>query len=198
MRRLAIATLLGAFLLSGCGSAMFSTSESGVKTVPDAPGNPSTTEPTTAAPASGASKPGEPAATESNVYARKYLELVSPPNCEQGRFHALIDTEQPHLDDWPWYQQQVLPAVETWVASLTTFSEELAHADWPPELQDYVDRLIEDLSARVTYLQKVLASTDFVSYNKAWDAPYPHDESSAELRAKLGLPPNSDEPLDYC
>ena len=123
-----------------------------------------------------------------------YLEIVAPGNCVIEQIEAI---EVPAQSDGAFSAEEWDEMVDAGLLSLyaqgseadIAFMEALAAYEWPENVQEDVNSLIQELSAAASWALDVSESQSFDDWLALWGNP-PESVSAAVVRAKLGLESN--------
>jgi hypothetical protein len=151
---------------------------------------------TTAAPTTTTTAPPDPGA--------RYLELVRETNCLRDRIDQVEGevTVDGFADDAEWsaIQAQLLPLYQEYSLSAVRFLEGLTSVTWPPEVQPNIDELITQLAEEAQATDAASAAANVGELSAArlrWSEAAATNPASV-IRAKLGLPTNVGDELEYC
>jgi hypothetical protein len=133
-------------------------------------------------------------------YRAQYLDLLTPNLCSNQETVAIQREIAPNNTvgpgDFPVIEEKLFPAWAARAEAIGEFQDGLANADWSDELTPLVDELIADLEeSRVSY-KTASELTTFDAF-AAFVFPATGDGED-KVRAKLDLPTDQDDAIDWC
>ncbi|WNM27342.1 hypothetical protein RN607_14255 [Demequina capsici] len=128
-----------------------------------------------------------PAAVEVEITleeaGQQYLDIVRPVNeailAKKDAWDAAVDAS-----DW----ETLTEISATWEDANRAFVDAMLTAEWPDDLQPYVDTIVTDTADDIAFYAGVAKATTVDEFQTAW--LYPVDFSNAaaqDLRIRLGL-----------
>jgi hypothetical protein len=129
--------------------------------------------------------------------------MAAASNCARSKFalvaNDLADSNRTFREkDWTAIKERLLPAAGAVADAETEFYEALVNAEWPGEVQKYVDTVAELVAADAADWQRVADAATAKEVTRALQDLPDRSPASSLLRAKLGLETNIGDDADPC